>query len=403
MYAGPVKSDLATLAPVLLSAKRNRSDLRRAVHLGILVTAVALCFPGVVATYSFRVAIDDPDGVPLVARRWSRDAWGPGRTLTWHIGVGRPDWDKSWWGSPTELTPIAEEALSVWSQVPTADILWNLEGTAQTDRYQNTVPNLVSVEVTPDGSHYAFAQTFEDRNASGQWEVTSCEVTLLNPNRSPPDEVRELDQEERTRWVLPFLVHELGHCLGLGHSQTFPGNPSYYDAEEGWFRWAPEELWDRPDPVMAYGATNVASLLTADDRAGASLLRPASGWVAKTGSVSGRLLHDGQPVAMAYVWAFGNTDRIRDGIGAFTDYDGNFQVAGLAPGNYTLWISPLTETAAQPRLFEEGSLENVYFDLDETVLPHPVRVEAERVTEAGEIAVRRARHCTPPLRCRGPS
>ena len=111
----------------------------------------------------------------------------------------------------------------------------------------------------------------------------------------------------------------------------------------------------------------------------------------------------GKPVAMAYVWAFGNTDRIRDGIGAFTDYDGNFQVAGLAPGNYTLWISPLTETAAQPRLFEEGSLENVYFDLDETVLPHPVRVEAERVTEAGEIAVRRARHCTPPLRCRGPS
>ena len=197
-----------------------------------------------------------------------------------------------------------------------------------------------------------------------------------------------------------LLVHEFGHCLGLGHSQAFPGNP--------WLQIRPTVTWwpeglDHSDPVMAYGWSNLASFLTADDRAGASLLRPASGWVRNTGSLSGRLLHDGQPVAMAYVWAFDNADSIRDAVGAFTGYDGSFLIAGLAPGDYTLWISPLTEPSAHPQLFQEEVLENVLLDLDEMMLPHPVRVAAGRLTEAGEIAVRRGRRCHPPLTCYGPS
>jgi hypothetical protein len=115
------------------------------------------------------------------------------------------------------------------------------------------------------------------------------------------------------------LVHEIGHAIGLQHAFT-----------------------SATMSTAVSRATNRARPLDADDIAGVSLLYPAGGFPAGYGSISGQVTMGGQGVHMASVVAI-----LPNGsaVSSLTTPDGFYEIDGLPPGNYWVYVHPLPLTA----------------------------------------------------------
>jgi uncharacterized protein (TIGR03437 family) len=114
-------------------------------------------------------------------------------------------------------------------------------------------------------------------------------------------------------------VHEIGHALGLQHTWTASAMSQ--------------------DIIRN---TTRARPLDADDIAALSVLYGKAGWTANFGSISGRVTLNGQGVTLASVVAISPTG---PAVSALTNPDGSYEIDGLPPNNYLLYVHPLPPDA----------------------------------------------------------
>ena len=135
-------------------------------------------------------------------------------------------------------------------------------------------------------------------------------------------------------------VHEMGHALGLQH--TFTGSAMSQGVIRNTSRTRPIDL---------------------DDIAGLSLLYGTKGYAATVGSISGQVLSNGQPVALASVVAMTATG---PAVSTLTNPNGTYRIDGLPPKQYWVYVNP-----TPPDAFQNYGIKGPYDATEKPIAPTP--------------------------------
>lgn len=243
-------------------------------------------------------------GVP---RRWNQAALPDGR-VPWRISSaigGNVTGDRS-------ALDVLEAAFAHWEDLPTSTIRFAFDGTSKArNRGAGDRVNLVTLNTTESLGSGVLAATFLTSDASGNLldvdVVFSRDAAFSTSGTVDPN---SYDLES-------VATHEIGHLLGLEHS--------------GLARATMVPFTDRGEPQQRTPSE--------DDRIGASLLYPEVGFLAGTGSLSGRITEAGTPVHLSQVVAA----RVGGPVVAatYSAPDGSYRIDGLAPDVYVVYAEPL--------------------------------------------------------------
>jgi hypothetical protein len=194
----------------------------------------------------------------------------------------------------------------VWNDVESSDLRLAFGGFAAPKTPQAAPSLEIIFDEVPPGL-IAMGGPEVKVESNGQFVPIQKSVVILNPDlRNLPSFSEKL---------FGTLVHEIGHGLGLQHTFT--------------------------SSVMSTFVTRSTSRgkpLTTDDVAAISLLYPTRSFTQNTGSISGRVTMSGAGVNLASVVAISPSG---PAISTLTNPDGTYQIAGLPPRQYFVYVHPL--------------------------------------------------------------
>lgn len=216
------------------------------------------------------------------------------------------------------LTQISQAA-QVWNGVSSSALRVSFAGLENTATIQNTPGIDVVFEELPPGvegyggpvSPVSTSAVKTDANGSSFIPIPRSSIHLnLDMTIAPGPSYNE-------SFFLTTL-HEIGHALGLQHTFT--------------------------SATMSQAttrATTQAHPLGSDDIAGLSVLYPASGFT-QFGSISGQITNGGNGVHLASVVAIRDG---RDALSAVTNADGTYEIDGVPPGSYYVYVHTMPPDA----------------------------------------------------------
>ena len=340
----------------------------------------------------------------LYDNTWHPSVWPPGDTLVFYLST--VNWPEDARMTPEEVKDLLSEMLAEWSDISTADMLLRVDGPVDLEPGRDG-KNIFFLN--PGSVHGGGVPTYWSDRIDGVRGIVEVDHELGLPENVVWWTKGQYDQSPWLYVANAMGMHPLGHTFGLGHSAAFPvarscPPPTYgvddcgpVDGDSGYWRRV-SGAWPL-DPIMSYGISSILSwtadgrTLRLDDKVGASLLRPRPGWLATVGTIAGSVrAEDGWPVSHVHIWAVRpSDDGTVDGVGAFADRDGNFEIRGLPPGDWFLVAHPDLEWLANPGFYydQQGEL------LDEMLL-YPVRAQAGQTADGIEITMSRGRSATTP-------
>ena len=271
--------------------------------------------------------------------------------------------------SVADFQDAVGRAFNTWQSVPTATISYQFAGLTAALPGRDDGLSVLGFQNRPDLDRVLASTSFLiDRTTGALVESDIFFNTSFEWSVSPAGTANRFDLES-------VALHEIGHLSGLGHSalgetEMRDGGRRVLAAEAVMF------------PIAFLPGSIADRTLKADDIAGITDLYPDADATRTSGSISGRVTKDDQPVFGAHIVAF--SPARGTSIGTFSlGAQGQFSVAGLVPGVYILRTEPL----------DDADLDN-FFDSTQTVDVDFRVTFADRVVvvprggDSGEISVK---------------
>jgi len=232
-------------------------------------------------------------------------------------------------------------AFAQWQAVPTSSIAYQFAGlTAGLPGDEDGLSTL-GFRNRPDLDRVLASTNFlVDISTGALLESDIFFNSSFSWSTAPAGELGRFDLES-------IALHEIGHLSGLGHSALGEtelregGGRRVLGAEAVMF------------PIAFASGTIAGRTLKADDIAGISDLYPDGNFTASTGSISGTVTKDGQPIFGAHIVAFDPASGSM--VATFSlNAQGQFSINGLSPGPHVVRVEPLDD--AEIDSFFDGSL-----------------------------------------------
>ena len=240
-------------------------------------------------------------------------------------------------GFSTELQRLVvigavNDSFRPWTEIPDAAVVFNYSGTSTLTQGAIDGTNLVSFQDTsyqfvPGVLGVALVASATEAgpvlvgdqviNAEFVGQILDADI-VFNPNPgnfpfSPVGANNTID-------LVAVATHEVGHILGLDHTGVFSSIMN---------------------PFSESGAGIASRSVETDDTFTVAALYPAATFAPSRGSIAGTITDStGAPVKSAHVVAFSTTGGVPV-ASQLTGPDGSYNIDGMLPGNYHVFVEPL--------------------------------------------------------------